>query len=413
MVRTLSMKDCLMSTKSWSRVGFVFALTCSLGHAEWLRAQSSFGEPLPGLSETELSRFAAGKAAFEEVEGVADGVGPVFNRESCVACHDRQATGGGSDILSTRIGTRVEGFFDPLINRGGPVIQAAAIVGRDDYQYLGEEIPAEATIVAGRRTPQTFGLGHVDAVPDAYLWLLAIKQQIASPRTAGWPNLVSDLRDGGTRVGRFGWKAGIASLRDFSGDAYKEEMGITTPGWLSDADGRKIDDENPPQGDASLLEYNPVASPNEADIEDVILFTDFMTFLSPPPRGTITQGVRQGEKVFLRIGCADCHTPTLMTAFHESPALRFRTFAPYSDFLLHDMGTLGDGIEQGTAIGSEMRTAPLWGLRTQPAFLHDGRAATIEEAISQHQGQGQGARERFQNLNANDRGRLLEFLNSL
>jgi hypothetical protein len=193
MVRTLSMKVPLMNTKSWSRVGFVFALICSLGHAEWLSAQSLFGEPLPGLSETELSRFAAGKAAFEEVEGVADGIGPVFNRESCVACHDRQATGGGSAILSTRIGTRVEGFFDPLINLGGPVIQAAAIVGREDYQYQGEEIPEEATIVAGRRTPQTFGLGLVDAVPDAYFWLLAIKQQIVSPRTAGWPNLVSDL----------------------------------------------------------------------------------------------------------------------------------------------------------------------------------------------------------------------------
>lgn len=392
-----------------------FALPVLMLLVPWtaVLGQTNFGEPLPGLTADELNRFQAGKVAFEEVEGVADGVGPVFNRDSCVACHDNQATGGGSAIVSTRIGTQINRQFDPLLQRGGPVIQTEGIVGREGYVFAGEVIPVEATIIARRRTPQTFGLGLVDAVPDVLLVGLALKQALQTPETAGRPNFVTDLRTGRWRVGRLGWKAAVPNLTNFSGDAYKEEMGITTPGWLPDEDGRLIDDENPPQGDISLLEYNPVGNPNEGDIEDVVLFTDFMAFLAPPPRGAITVAVRQGEKLFTSIGCADCHVPVLYTGNHPSPALRFKALAAYSDFLLHDMGELGDGIEQGQARGTEMRTAPLWGLRTQPSFLHDGRATTVKEAILQHAGQGTSARLRFQRLKWWEQEQLLAFLNSL
>lgn len=392
-----------------------FALPVLMLLVPWtaVLGQTDFGEPLPGLTADELNRFQAGKTAFEEVEGVADGVGPVFNRDSCVACHDNQATGGGSAIFSTRIGARINRQFDPLLRRGGPVIQTEGIVGREGYVFAGEVIPVEATIIARRRTPQTFGLGLVDAVPDLLLMGLALKQSLQTPETAGRPNVVIDLRTGLWRVGRLGWKAAVPNLTNFSGDAYKEEMGITTPGWLPDEDGRLIDDENPPQGDARLLEYNPVANPNEGDIEDVVLFTDFMTFLAPPPRGTITVAVRQGEKLFTSIGCADCHVPVLYTGNHVSSALRFRRVAAYSDFLLHDVGALGDGIEQGQARGTEMRTAPLWGLRTQSSFLHDGRATIVKEAILQHAGQGASARLRFQRLKRWEQEQLLGFLNSL
>jgi len=376
-------------------------------------AQGVFGNPLPGLTRAERARFEAGKSAFEEVEGVADGVGPVFNRDSCVACHDNQATGGGSAILSTRIGTRINGRFDPLLDLGGPVIQTAGVEGLGGVIFQGELIPDEATIVAGRRTPQTFGLGLVDAVPDAMLLVLAFKQRLLTPDTAGRPNFITDLRTGQRRIGRLGWKAAVPNLTNFSGDAYKEEMGITTPGWLPDSDGRTIDEENPPQGDFDMLAFNPVTSPNEPDIEDVVLFADFMTFLAPPPRGPITADVRLGEAVFTRIGCADCHVPALLTGNHPSAALRFRMFSPFSDFLLHDMGELGDEIEQGEASGNEMRTAPLWGLRTQQSFLHDGRAKTVSEAILQHAGQGTRSRNRFRLLSERDRMRLMAFLNSL
>ena len=266
---------------------------------------------------------------------------------------------------------------------------------------------------------------NIVGVPDQSFAFLAFWQRLTSPRQAGRPNRVTDLRTGRRRVGRFGWKAQLSSVFDFTGDAYKDEMGITVAGYSDpenlgvilsfspDDDGRRLSEENTPQGDESLLEANPVASPNEPDDADLVGFTDFITFLAPPPRGEVTASVLQGSLLFRQTGCAVCHVPTLITGPNASPPLSFRVFQPYSDFLLHDMGTLGDGIEQGTALGSEMRTAPLWGLRTQPSFLHDGRAATIEAAFREHRGQGQAANDRFQRLSARERAALLAFLNSL
>lgn len=386
----------------------------SLGDGPKKKKGPQFGDPIAGLSATELERFKAGKAAFEEVEGVADGIGPVFNKNSCVACHDSQATGGGSEILSTRFGARrANGSFDPLMELGGPTIQTDGIAGLDGYLFDGEVVPNEANVIAQRRAPPTFGFGLVDAVPDWYLILLSVKQSLFTPKTAGYPNIVTDMRSGNYAVGKFGWKAGIATVFDFAGDAYKDEMGITTPGWFRSGDGRLIDEENPPQGNAASLEYNPAHNPNEEDVLDIVLFTDFMSFLAPPPQGTETATTRRGESVFSRIGCADCHTPTLFTGNHDSASLRFMSFHPYSDFLLHDMGSLGDGIEQGTGTGADMRTAPLWGLRVQASFLHDGRAKTISDAILQHEGQGRFSRSRFAQLSQRDREDLLAFLNSL
>lgn len=372
-----------------------------------------FGEPLPGLTREQLAGFHAGREAFEEEEGVADGVGPVFNDTSCAACHNGEATGGSSDVLSTQIGTTVGGRFDPLVRFGGPTIQRKGIIGLREYEFAGEVVPHEATIVALRRATQVFGLGLVDAVPDEDLILLARTQERTDPETAGVPNVVPDLRTGDPQVGRFGWKAQVGSVFDFSADAYKDEMGITIPGFIRTADGRTIGEENAPQGDVEALIFNPVASPNEPDLEDIELFTDFITFLAPPPRGPITRDVRAGQAVFERVGCAACHVPTLRTGPHRARALDRVTFHPYSDFLLHDMGLLGDGIEQGTGTGRQMRTAPLWGLRVQPAFLHDGRAGTIEEAILLHDGQGLRSRNLFRELDTGSRRLLLAFLNSL
>lgn len=156
-----------------------------------------------------------------------------------------------------------------------------------------------------------------------------------------------------------------------------------------------------------------IGSPNEGDVEDIVLFSDFMRMLAAPPRGHVGASERRGEHVFREIGCANCHLPTLITGRHSIHALDRVTFHPYSDFLLHDMGHLGGGVEQGSAEPREMRTAPLWGLRTQPAFLHDGRASTIEEAILGHDGQGHGAKQRFRKLSNQRKGELLDFLNSL
>lgn len=361
---------------------------------------TNFGDPLPG---SDLGRFSAGRKAFEEAEGIADGIGPVFNNVSCVSCHDGPAVGGGSGVLSTRIGGR---GGDPLEEFGGPTIQTQGIGVFGDYEFVGEVVPKEAAIVSRRRAPPLFGLGLVDAVPDSTLVFISRMQRRHSPETAGWPNIVVDLRTGDPAVGRFGWKAQAATVFDFCADAYKDEMGITVPGLFDSDDGRNVSEENCPQGDCDALEWNPVPSPNEGDTDDIEAFADFIRFLAPPPRGRITRGVRAGASVFKRVGCGSCHLSTLRTGSGV-------VFHPFSDFLLHDMGPLGDGIEQGTAAGREMRTAPLWGLRELPFFLHDGRAETVEEAILLHDGQGGAARNRFMRLNNRERDQLLEFLDSL
>src|ERR1043166_4253726 len=205
-------------------------------------------------------------------------------------------------------------------------------------------------------------------------------------------------------VGKFGWKSQNPNLLQFSGDAYVNEMGITSPMFPT---------ENCPNGDCSQL---PACYPNagvEDDGTDVNAFADFMTLLAGPPRGAITRDALAGEKVFLRIGCGGCHLPVLVTGPSRIKAFDRVVFHPYSDFLLHDMGSLGDGIEQGKATGREMRTAPLWGLRVRTSYLHDGRALALDAAIFAHDGQGKFAKNRFSALPASDAQKLMAFLNSL
>jgi len=149
------------------------------------------------------------------------------------------------------------------------------------------------------------------------------------------------------------------------------------------------------------------------DGRDVSALTDFMTMLAPPARGTITDEVTAGESLFHEIGCGSCHRASLQTGPSPVAALNRATFHPYSDFLLHDMGSLGDGIVQGQATGREIRTAPLWGLRSVNRLLHDASATTSELAIQRHDGQARASRERFAALDAASVALLLAFLRSL
>ncbi len=364
---------------------------------------TAFGDPLRGLTPDELQRFTDGRDAFAQVETPADGLGPVFNGTSCGGCHSVGAVGGGSELVETRFGTTTGGAFDPLTALGGSLIQTTGIGPQGACNFVGEVVPPEATIVAGRRTTPLFGLGLVDAVPDAKLIALAAKQARRRPDTAGRPNVVTDVVTGNPAVGKFGWKSQVANLRVFSGDAYLNEMGITTP---------LFPDENCPQGDCSLLACDPVPGVDD-DLEDVDKFHDFMTLLGPPPPLRATYAAAQGSRLFDQVGCASCHVRTMTTGASPVAALRYRTFQPFSDFLLHDMGSLGDGIEQSRASGREMRTAPLWGIRLFTTFLHDGRAHSIEEAILAHDGQGHRARDRFAALPADAKASLLAFVGGL
>jgi CxxC motif-containing protein (DUF1111 family) len=365
----------------------------------------NFGDPLPKLTADLQARFSAGQAAFLKVDGVADGLGPVFNDVGCAACHSSPAVGGGSTLVETRFGRLVNGQFDPMTEFGGSLIQKQGIGLYNGVNFVGEVVPPEATIVAGRRTTPLFGLGLVGAVPDQTFEQLANLEQEFTPDTAGRVNMVTDQATGAQIVGRFGWKCQQGSLFTFAGDAYLNEIGITTP---------LFPNENCPQGNCALLQANPDPNnPNEPDNNDIAAFTDFMTFLAPPPSVALTSAARSGARTFVSIGCISCHFPALQTGPSSIAALNSVTFFPYSDFLLHDMGSLGDGIMQGSAGQREMRTAPLWGVRVMTRFLHDGSATSLSAAILAHDGQGRSARNRFANLRSSDQANLLAFLNSL
>ena len=383
-----------------SRGLVVFVLSVGLLGASQGRAAADFGEALPGLTDEEQQAFEEGLEEFTEVETVDEGLGPVFNGVSCAACHFSPKIGGDSPVVETRFGTRDKKQFDPLLSGGGSLIQINGIGAVNGCMFVGEEVPDEANVASGRKTTPLFGAGLIEAIPDDALRQLADRQTSA---IKGKVHGVKEVFSPQTRAGRFGHKAQAATLLQFSGDAYLNEMGITSPNFRL---------ENCPNGDCSLLRCDPVADP-EDDGSGVEAFANFMRLLAPPPRGAITPEVEAGEQVFARIGCAGCHVPTWTTGSSPVAALNGVTFHPYSDFLLHDMGGLGDGIEQGKAGGTEMRTMPLWGLRERTSFLHDGRTDSLTEAIGAHAGQGQAARDQFEALSGPEVQQLLEFLLSL
>jgi CxxC motif-containing protein (DUF1111 family) len=369
-------------------------------------AATPSGDPFANLTPAELALFNAGKVEFEAVETIEEGLGPVFNEASCATCHSGPV-GGTTGRKETRFGRMAGGGFDPLTELGGSLIQdrgiGLVITAATSFRFVGEVVPASATATARRITTPLFGLGLVDAVPDEELLQLARLEAGTSPATAGTPSMTTEIRTGRTRVGRFGWKAQVPTLFQFSGDAYLNEMGITNP---------EFPHENCPQGDCSALDHNPLQTLND-DGAGVVQFTDFMTLLAPPPRGNLSLQVLKGRAIFALIGCAACHTPALVTGRSPVAALSNRVFQPFSDFLLHDMGSLGDGIAQGSATTRQMRTAPLWGVRTRALLLHDGRATSLDAAILAHDGQGKEARDRFLRLSPGARFSLRQFLRSL
>ncbi len=386
----------------------LLGLLVSSPAAQQSTSAGGFGSPLNNLTPDQLAGFGAGQVAFQKIETVSDGLGPVFNEASCATCHTstvngNAAVGGSNGRLETRFGTISNGAFDPMTYAGGSLIQDHGIGLSKGVNFVGETVPAAATIVARRRTTPLFGLGLVDAVPDSTFKTLAWIEKIYTPGSAGTVSTVTNLSTGAPAVGKFGWKAQNPTLFQFSGDAYLNEMGVTNP---------EFPNENCPQGNCGLLAANPEPGLND-DGTDVRNFTTFMSFLAPPPRGPVTLQTQAGEVVFNLIGCANCHTGTLTTGPNAIAALNRVRFHPYSDFLLHDMGSLGDGITQGVATGKLMRTAPLWGLRAQTQLLHDGRAATPQEAILAHDGQGAAARNRYIALPPSAKAALLAFLNSL
>jgi CxxC motif-containing protein (DUF1111 family) len=386
---------------------------------EIIQSVTALGDPIPGLNTTQLEAFKAGKTAFSsEEDPVLDGFGPIFNEKSCSTCHSLGAIGGSGTQIETRFGRLENGVFDPLAAQGGSLIQVFGVGAiKPNCNFQGEVVPNNANVQAGRRTTALFGLGLVDAVPDWVFLSLAVNQP---PNIRGRVNYVQDFFADPPRrvVGKFGWKSQVPSLLQFSADAYLNEMGVTTTSQVGSRLVTEFSHENLPSGLPESCDPKPgVDDPDEEGIqEDVQQFKDFMQLLAPPAREPTTPQVRSGAYIFEQLGCATCHTPVLRTGQSSISALSYKRFRPYSDFLLHDMGTLGDGIgAQGRADLREMRTSPLWGLRfaDQKALLHDGRAHSIEEAIRFHDGQARQARDAFKRLSSAEVNNLLAFLKSI
>ena len=343
----------------------------------------------PG-SDARAERIANGARVFAARFSPEDGLGPLYNAQSCLDCHQSPAAGGmGKDGLAivSRVGRFDGNRFDPLSGRGGPVARAHTIAELGFACDLPRGPPARANLISLRNAPALYGLGLVDSIPDAVIRAGAVDKGDVNGRV----NLVRDL-EGKDHVGRFGWKADTATLEQFVGEAFRNELGITNP----------------------LAPLDLVASPGcrsgkaTALDDDGTLVAAVTAYLAalPAPTSRASDAEERGETLFSAVGCADCHTPALRSSAGEVPL--------YSDLLLHDMGPLlNDNVIEGSANGADWRTTPLWGLGTRQRFLHDGRAVSVREAILVHGGEGSAAVERFRRSSADDQAALLQFLAGL
>jgi CxxC motif-containing protein (DUF1111 family) len=403
-------------TRAWRALAAAAALTAAASVAVLLpapisaQAAAGFGDPLPGLLPSEFQRFRIGLDDFLEVETAEEGLGPSFNATSCAVCHNVPAIGGVSLVSEVRAAYRApDGSIRTLVGADGKELDTLFHLFSTPTHGCQPAMPPEANIIARRIPIPTFGAGLVEAISDETLLALEDPDDRDGDGVSGRAAIVTDLGTGQQRVGRFGWKAQHATLRTFSADAYRNEMGITNeifptelatgvdPGRLRLCD-RIRDPEDLRDRRTGL-----------AAIDN---FEAFLRFLAPPARGAVTDAARAGEATFAAIGCTACHVPVLETGPSRHPLFDRKPVALFSDLLLHDVGT-GDDIPQGAALPNEIRTPSLWGLRVRRPFLHDGSASTVAEAIRRHGIEANAARERFEALTPAARTALLAFLDSL
>ena len=328
-----------------------------------------FGEPRAEASEIERKIFQDGLRQFSRAWDESDGVGKRFNAHSCLGCHSAPAAGGSG----IKPDTFVLVSSDISDAGGGHVFHRFQ---RTEDGVI--ELPAPVG-AAKRKPPSLFGLGLLN--------LAALR-----PPTAPAPG-PDKIRGklGGTpaRPGRFGWKARVPDIKSFTATAFTQELGVANK-----APGRNY--------------------PLELAVEEVAAF---IALLGPPPRSRdLDASARAGERVFAEIGCAQCHTPSLMPTRKGEAELGYRPeIRAYTDLLLHDMGAgLADGVVEGNAGPADFRTPPLWGASASgPPYLHDGRAKDLAEAIDLHNGEARNTRLRWQQLPAADRAALISFLQSL
>lgn len=448
----------------WTRASLAAVLACagslvtaagcsSADVAEEHVAVSSeelLGDALPG---TNAATFAAAKANFAAVENATDGLGPIFNANACGTCHQNGALGGAGQQVEARYGTLIGGVFNGLGNTGGSLRQLFGIGGfningLNCNSGVDANPAAGATIFAGRVTTPLFGLGLVDSLPDSAFDTLASREPtairgIVNRFAIALPNPLDSAQHTGTvRVARFGWKANVPSLAQFAADAYVNEMGITTTSCIAGAANTAFATENranraptnalvngcpddmvPGVDDDFAAETGCTGANANLLQDDVRNFLFFMAHLAPPPQTAIAAGsaADRGRTLFnsASLNCNGCHRSDsdIFVSTGAGGVTAGIAFAPFSDFLAHDMGTLGDqiGINDGDSVAAtrRMRTAPLWGLHSRNKLLHDGRTTDRGTAILAHDGQGAAASAAYNALNTASKSDLLAYLNTL
>jgi CxxC motif-containing protein (DUF1111 family) len=358
------------------------------------------GDPLPGLTPSERARFDKGREVFERKFTPETGLGPLFNADACGECHEAPVVGGSGDEVEVHVAVlRPDGFCDPVADKGGPVIQQHVTPALKAALDIDQEpVPPEVTVQAHRSTPDLLGFGLLDAVPEREILSRADPNDRNHDGISGRPNRFVD-----GRLGRFGRKGFVPTLREFNQGAFVIEQGITDPAVPTE---ESIGGQPIPQG------VDPVPEP-EINEQDMNLTDDFVRLLAPPRRLPLDRDGERGRLIFGTIGCAACHVPSLTTGDHPVRALRYKHVDAYTDLLLHDMGAERADICLGLASPSEFRTEPLMGLRLMETFLHDGKAKSIEEAIELHSGEAAAAKRHFTRLSSHERDALLRFLKSL
>jgi len=391
----------------------------------------------------------ADQEKFDEAEVVDDGLGPLYNAQACRECHQNPSSGGASQITELRVGHRgTDGRFrnpDLPIAHGGEIISGRSLVNDRAIcpnaafpdTEIQERVPETETIRAHRLSLNLLGDGFVEAAADQTFIDIARKHcKSTHGEICGQVLRVPIVEAAGhTGVGRFGWKDQHASLLSFSGDAYLNEMGITS---------RLFPDEVTKLCNTAS---EPNNQPGPDGLDDVDHFARFIRASKAPSRDaqlSEAPTVKRGSELFDKIGCVTCHVRTLRTApagtkingetFPIPAALGDKTFHPFGDFLLHDVGT-GDGIvmamqehygrnayqvtweelrlERFHGAANKVRTAPLWGVRLRPRLMHDGASLTLRGAIVRHRGEASRVTRRFEGLRPGEQKAIVEFLKSL
>tara|TARA_R110001592_G_scaffold134905_4_gene350793 strand:+ start:4157 stop:5341 length:1185 start_codon:yes stop_codon:yes gene_type:complete len=361
--------------------------------------------PMEELTIEQQIQFLRGDKAFGDVFTIGRGLGPVFVANQCASCHPGDGK-GNPFVTFTRFG-QPDTNGNIFLEQGAPQLQHKAILG-----YQPEVLPIGAT-TSNIIAPAVTGLGLLDAVSDADLIALSDPNDIdgdgisGRPHYNNVPNYVqlrpNSISKNGRYISRFGKKGAAYDLLHQTSGAYNQDMGITSI----------FEPIDPYSG----LEVDPEVGTQT--VNDVVFY--LKTLKAPIQRNFDDPDVMAGKEVFKSIDCAKCHMPDLMTGYSKIEALSYKTFHPYTDLLLHDMGSgLDDSYTEGKALTSEWKTPALWGLGLSTDaqggtyfLLHDGRATSIEQAIEMHGGEAEGSKNKFSQLSDTEKEKLIKFLESL